>query len=338
MKLKEIQLERNAITNWKEYVKRPARDDDYDTLLTESCRLMEGEKLIGVYIVLPKTKETETLREIVKRIDYTKNRRTSGLTTTSKVFGYLPREIIRKDYCSSADLATKNAKYHAFICKFGETLTENYKESCPEMFEYHESITKDKIKPEWTINNTPYTSGIINKNNQLNYHWDRGNYKKVFSNMVAFRDKVEGGHLAIPEYNIGLEIADLSLTFFAGQEVLHGVTPFHTNQGGYRYTLVYYTMNQMWKCEDVSTEVARIRQRKTTREKNRLLRQQGKLSEDDDPVGGLRKRVKDPKKFKNYNLFAELGIDRKYLGVPFTKLPKYIQEKLVHYEQKERKE
>ena len=70
----------------------------------------------------------------------------------------------------------------------------------------------------------------------------------------------------------------------------------------------------------------------------RKLRQQGKLSEDDDPVGGLRKKVKDPKKFKNYNLFAELGIDRKYLGVPFTKLPKYIQEKLVHYEQKERKE
>ena len=337
MKLKEVQLERNAITNWKEYVKRPARDDDYETMLTESCKLMEGEKLIGVYIVLPKTKETELLREVVRRVDYNRNKRTSGLTTTSKVFGYLPREIIRKDYCSSADLATKNAKYHAVITQFGETLTKNYKESCPEMFEYHNGITQDKIKKEWVINNTPYTSGIINKDSQLNYHWDRGNYKKVFSNMVAFKNKCEGGHLAIPEYNIGLEISDLSLTFFAGQEVLHGVTPFRNNQGGYRYTLVYYTMNQMWKCEDVSKEVARIRERKTTREKNRLLRLQGKLSEEDDPIGQLRQKVKDPKQYMNYNIFAELGIDRKYLGVPFTRLPKYIQEKLVHYKQKERK-
>ena len=106
--------------------------------------------------------------------------------------------------------------------------------------------------------------------------------------MVAFRDKVEGGHLAIPEYNIGLEIADLSLTFFAGQEVLHGVTPFHTNQGGYRYTLVYYTMNQMWKCEDVSTEVARIRQRKTTREwTNICLRRRSSASKRSSSVSSI---------------------------------------------------
>ena len=334
MKLKTIYVEKNEIENWKDYKRRPANDDDYETLIKEPCRIMCGEELLGVYLTLPKDKENELLRDVVKRTDYTWNRRTSGLSTTSKVFGYLPREIIRKDYCSSSQMATANPKYHAVICKFGETLTNNYKETCPEMFDMHTKITDEKIRPEWVIKNTPYTSGIINKDNQLNYHWDRGNFQKVYSNMLAFKHKCTGGHLALPEYNVGLEIKDLSLTFFAGQEILHGVTPFTTEQGGYRYTLVYYTMKQMWQCEEVTTEVERIRQRKTVREKNRLLRQKGLLSEEDDPIGNLRQKVKDPKSYKNYNLFSELGIDRKYLGVNFTSLPDYIQKKLSDYKRK----
>ena len=66
MKLKEVQLTHNKITNWKDYATRPAREDDFETLLTESCKLMEGEKLIGVYIVMPKDKQNELLRQVVR--------------------------------------------------------------------------------------------------------------------------------------------------------------------------------------------------------------------------------------------------------------------------------
>jgi hypothetical protein len=337
MKLKEIQIEKNEITNWKDYRKRPAREDDFKDLITEPCRLMSGENLVGIYLVIPKSKETELLREVVKRVDFMRNKRTGGLTTHSKVFGYLPREIIRKDYCSSSAMSVEKPSHHAVICNFAETLSKHYKETCPEMFDWHDKLIKDKIKKEWIIKGTPYTSGVINKNTQLNYHWDRGNFPKIYSNMVAFKKDCVGGHLAMPEYNVGLEVADLSICLFAGQKVLHGVTPFQIEkQGGYRYTLVYYSMQQMWKCEDVTTEIARIRTRKTTREKNRLLRQQGKLKLEDDPIKELRVMIGDPKKYMNYNLFAELGIDRKYLGVPFTRLPKDIQKKLVDYKQEKR--
>jgi len=335
--MKTIQVKKKEISNWKDYVKRPAREDDFETLITESCRIMCGDDVVGVYVVPPKDDESELLRQVVRRVNTLRNRRTVGLTTNSKVFGYLPREVIRKDYCSAAQLATANPKYHAIICNYGKTLAKYYKEYCPEMFDYHDKLAKDEVKQEWRIKETPFTSGILNKNTQLNYHWDRGNFQKVYSNMVAFRRNCAGGHLSIPEYNIGLEVEDLSLTLFAGQEILHGVTPFKfTKQGGYRFTLVYYSLKQMWKCEEVSAEVARIRDRKTVREKNRLLRQQGKLDPDSDPIGNLVTKVKDKKQYKNYDLFTELGIDHQWLGLPFTKLPKEIQKKLVEYKQKPR--
>ena len=237
----------------------------------------------------------------------------------------MPRETIRKDYCSSTALARQNPKYHTIITNFAETLSEYYKDTCPEIFSKHQAAVKEKIKDEWTIVGTPFTSGIINKDNQLNYHYDRGNIKKVYSNMVAFKSGCEGGYLCMPEYGIALEIKDNSCTFFDGQEILHGVTPFEIiEQGGYRYTLVYYSLQQMWKCEDVNMEIARFRNRKTDREKTRLKRMRGELEVDE---------LKDiPKeKSRNYNIFKELNIPIKFIGTPFTRLPKEYQKRLNDY-------
>ena len=71
--------------------------------------------------------------------------------------------------------------------------------------------------------------------------------------------------------DLKLEIADGSLSIFDGQSILHGVSPFvKTSADAYRYTVVYYTLEQMWKCETITDELIRIRKKKKEREFNRL--------------------------------------------------------------------
>jgi hypothetical protein len=136
---------------------------------------------------------------------------------------------------------------------------------------------ESKVLNEWAIRDTPFTSGIINKNNPLKYHFDAGNFRGMYSCMVGFKQDVGGGFLALPDYGVAVEIAHNSVFMFDGQEILHGVTPIRRlSTKAFRYTIVYYSLQQIWKCLPLDGELARIRKLKTEREEKRLRIMQGK--------------------------------------------------------------
>ncbi len=278
MLMKTLILKRKPDFKSKEYVYRTALESDYKTLIKESVTMIDEDtgKLIGIYLVMPKT--PRKLLMALLTIKYDKNRRLKGLITKSRIIGWKPREQIRNDFCTSAALATESPKEHGVICDFAKQLTKYYKKYCKEIFLDHKKITKDRILPDWTIENTPFTSGIVNKNNALHYHYDSGNVRNVYSAMVAFKSNQKNGYLSIPEYDIGLEIANNSVLIFDGQKIMHGVTPFKLlSERAYRLSIVYYTLQQMWNCEPLTKEIARYKDRRTTLERNRLLRLQGKI-------------------------------------------------------------
>ena len=69
-----------------------------------------------------------------------------------------------------------------------------------------------------------------------------------------------------------LEISDNTLTIFDGQSIVHGVTPlFKYKPNSYRYTKVYYSLEQMWKCDSIKEEIMRIRKLKKERREERNL-------------------------------------------------------------------
>jgi hypothetical protein len=104
---------------------------------------------------------------------------------------------------------------------------------------------------------THFTSGIINKNNPLKYHLDTGNFKDVFSIMLGLKKDIKGGYLHIPELKVNLKISNGSLSMFDGQRFVHGVTPMiGTTEQSYRFTIVFYSLVQMWNCLETSLEVA----------------------------------------------------------------------------------
>jgi len=268
--MKQITLERNSSFEPKEYLLKNATDSDYETLITDNT-LIRDKDTGEIIIVYMKLKEgVDELREAIINLKYNKGRRAGGLKSYDKIFGYMSRIGFQNDYCSTAGFARESPKNHKTVCDYGDKLGDLYKEYVPEMYDYHSKIVAEKVKPDWILGNSPFTSGIINKNNQLNYHYDSGNFKDVFSNMIAFKNKIEGGRLSLPEYNIGFEIADSSVTLFDGQRILHGVTPIkYLAPESYRFSIVYYSLQQMWKCTSPKEELDRIKKVKTERNQNR---------------------------------------------------------------------
>lgn len=261
--MKTIAVKKKEL-DYGEFVKRTALESDFDTLITESCLLEENGQIVAVY--LETGFDTQNVVAALQRIKYTTSERTGGLVSTSRIFGYSPRIALRRDFCAITSLATEDPQAHQLVCDFGRTLAKEYQKYIPDVYYDHLDMTKD-ILGTYKIPDTPFTSGIINYNNPLKYHFDAGNFKNVYSNMVVFKKDVEGGYLSLPEYGVGLELKHNSVLLFDGQKILHGVTPIkRLTRQAFRYSVVYYALKAMWKCETIDDELIRIRKLKTSRE------------------------------------------------------------------------
>jgi len=276
------------------YKKRTALESDAKNIITEDTIITTNGQPVILYCRLKEN--LDNLRWAVQNINYVKGERSRGLISQSAVFGFKPKIAMRQDYCSATAMARNNAKEHFIITDFAKNLSNYYENNFTEVFAKHKNIVKEKIKDQWVIKGTPFTSGIVNKDNPLKYHFDAGNFKGVLSNMVAFKKNMIGGRLVIPAYDIKLEIEDGSLSIFDGQSILHGVSPFiKQNDNAYRYTIVYYTLEQMWKCETITDELIRIRQKKKEREFKRL---------DPEHLNSLQKRKTELKKASDKEIIA----------------------------------
>lgn len=264
--LKKKDIDLNA------FIKRTALESDYATLITEPTIIVDaddGEVKI-VYDHLGGLDTTEIV-ESLKKIKYHEGQRARGLVSRSRIIGYRPRLEMRSDYCSSTSMATEFPKEHALVTEFALQLEEYYKKYQEEGYNKHKSLTEEKVKPSYRIQGKSiFTSGIINKNNPLKYHYDTGNFNDVYSCMVVFKKDINGGFLSVPAYDIAFQLPNNSIFLFDGQSILHGVTPIRPeNEGSHRYSIVYYSLKRMWQCLEIDEELARIRNKKTKRERSR---------------------------------------------------------------------
>lgn len=249
----------------KAYKNRHAQESDYDTLIDEPFDLYENNNLILSY-VLP-DENLEPLRLACKTIKYVTDFRQSGLKTTSRVFGYEPRKVLRKDFCSSTSIGRDFPRQNDIILKGAKIVANNYQKINPNLYAQHMAETEHKVGTDWKIHNAPFTSGIINENNPLKYHFDAGNYRNVWSGMVVFKEGITGGFLSLPEFGIGVALQDKSILFFDGQGILHGVTPIQRlSKQSKRYSIVYYSLKGMWNCLPLDDEIIRIRKLRSERE------------------------------------------------------------------------
>lgn len=241
----------------------------YSTVIDSPSLLYVNGQRAGVYMPLPEG-ELAPVRMACQRIEYQATYRTAGLKTTSRVFGYQPRIAIRRDFCTSAALARESPHEHGWLCGGAGLVSRYLRQLFPDEMALQEKIVAERTKPEWVLPNTHYTSGIVNWNNQLRYHFDAGNYPDTWNAMLTFKKDIEGGYLAVPELDCAFAVRDGTLSVFNAQGFMHGVTPFKKlSPRAYRYTVVYYAMEGMCRCGSHLQELERIRMVKTSREQKR---------------------------------------------------------------------
>ncbi|WP_457635828.1 hypothetical protein [Persephonella sp.] len=267
--MKEIELKRYySKDEIKHRAKTSVLDSDFDLVVKDECILKEDGKIIGVYIKLKE--DTSDIIKVLKKIKYEKGKRLRGLTSTSRIFGFRPRLTIRADYCSATSLAIEMPKEHAIICKYAKIVDEMYRKFLPKEYKKHRKIIDENVLKEYQIEGTVFTSGIINENNQLHHHFDNGNFKNTMNAMMTFKHQVEGGYLVLPEYRVALAVDNSTFSIFNAQSILHGVSKFQLkNNNSFRYTMVFYSLNQMKNCLPPAEEIARVRRKKTERELKR---------------------------------------------------------------------
>jgi len=257
----------------KRLMETPPAESDYDVLIDEPCMGYENGKLVLVYLKPPDTTETVArCRDACFHLPFPpKNWRTGGLQSCSRIFGFDPRKVTRKDYCSPTVMARESPKEHAAFLDMGKAVARMYEEYNPELYAQHCQINEENVHTDWRLPGLPFTGGIVNKNNPIRYHFDTANYSDVWSCLLCFKQDMEGGYLAVPQYNIGVALRDGWVCLFDNKKFLHGVTPFNQlTAAGRRFTVVFYSNRGMWKCLPFREEIARFKDTRTTREDNRL--------------------------------------------------------------------
>jgi hypothetical protein len=273
-----------------DYRNRSAKAEDCAELVSDSCVLKENGEVKLIYVA--NFTQNHDIVNALQRIQYRKTDRSGGLVTNSRIFGWSPRVTHRKDFCSGTSLLDDFPREHGIIADYAKVVEAVYRELAPTVWLSHRDKA-ERIKANWHLPESVYTSGIINKDNPLNYHFDSGNIPATFSSMLVFKKDVDGGHLNLPDYGFSIECADSSLVVFDGQGILHGVTPIEKKSiNAFRYSVVFYTLQSMWNCLNPGEELARIRETKAKRENGRYLMATGQM----DVPASLRRKPRGLKK------------------------------------------
>lgn len=261
------------------YIKRQALETDSETLVNQDCAIYEDGALKIVYLKL--NENARPLLRALQRIKFESNssRRTSGLTGRARTIGFMPRRTLRQDFCHLSKMAEELPDVHKMIIDYATKVSHFYEQVNPDLYLEHSFLT-EKVLPEYQLPEAVFTSGIVNKNNAMAYHFDGGNFKDVWSGMIVLKRDVEGGRLVLPEYDLKFDLPHNSLFMFDGQGLLHGVTPIiPVSRKAVRYSIVYYSMRMLWECKPLSEELARIRQVKSEREVKRARQSLKQLNE-----------------------------------------------------------
>lgn len=246
---------------------RPAALEHAPTLVDDDCRVFVGDELVACF----KRAELDGgLVAALQEVRYDRGGRASGLPHFSRTVGYLPRVVIRRDFCRISGIAQEHPEAQAALERLCSEGVRFFQEMNPAQFEAQRDLLAKEVKPCWVMPGGTFTSGIVNSTSQLFYHRDQGNFPRSWSVMYVVTSDVSGGALVVPEWGLAFDFSKPSWISFEGARFLHGVSPIKRRGiGSYRYSVVFYAMVGMKNCLDRDGELRRIQVLKTQRERKR---------------------------------------------------------------------
>jgi hypothetical protein len=236
----------------------------------EPLRIVDAESGAPVLIVTKMTREaTSALRTAVRRASMgTVARMSSKMPGDGRTFGYAPRNPIKqKEACGATTLERDQPEVAGVLARLAGALGREFGSLLPARAAADRQVV-GAVLPDWLLDEDGlWTSGVINRTATLPYHRDGANFH-TWSAMPSVRMGVDGGRLHLPEYGLTCRVDDADVTWFAGRDLVHGVTPMRLRRSdGYRYTVVYYALSGMVDCRSWAEETAGAAALRTVRER-----------------------------------------------------------------------
>lgn len=243
-----------------------------DANITREVVFTEGGQPVAANLRLSRDMRA-ALRRAVLGLGFTENPRASGMNSSSRNFGYSPRRpVYSRDGCRSTGVSFENPDAAATLARCATVLQDMLAGFAPDQAASDAEVLA-QVDDSWRLGDQSlWTSGVINRSSRLPYHRDSFNFP-TWSAMPVLRRGMRGGHLHLPEYDLTFDCADGYVVFFAGHELVHGVTPMRpVNDDGYRYSVVYYALKGMKDCYTHAVETEYANRRRTEREREMARR------------------------------------------------------------------
>ena len=244
--------------------------DDHSPMLIEEYPTMVVDSLTNNPVLLLAKGEPEDSRILTAAaVEHSKHYgggvvRAGGMRSRSATFGFSgPAPQMQRPAPTASAWAYQNPEGHAVIANYAATLHKVLNDYGPAEIVARHSEVKQLLHPDWRLGNTCWTSGIVNDTANLYYHYDKNNVLDTWSAMIVLRAGVSGGFLHVADYDLTLPCNHGDILYFAGMSLVHGVTPIRVAlPGGYRYSIVYYSIKKFlgMPASTVSVENSQSRQ------------------------------------------------------------------------------
>jgi hypothetical protein len=267
--MKEIHLKRRAYSD-KDYKKRYAALGDVSTVVDHPCRIYFENKLAAV-LLYEQHIDPELRKYVSTTKDWNNTIRGSGIGVSDISLGFQPRVPSRgRENCRPCKLQTSNPEANELINNLALQGEMAMKQEAPEIHAKQRKWIDENVLPDWQIKGSIFTGGVINKNNPMAYHKDRGNAENGWSAMYVLKNKMSGADLNVIDFDARIYLPDNSLLLFHGAEYMHGVTAMQPNSpDAYRYSIVFYPIESMKNCLLPKEEGRRAQIKRTEREMRR---------------------------------------------------------------------
>jgi len=247
----------------------PEIKESSQMLLPETMYTDETGRPLLYYMNIADWPEAKKLTLASLSTDAHSSTRTNGAKTKSSVFGFMPRNALRYNYCRKTVSTKKELQNWNLLVDFAKKkLMPLYLEN---FFVDTEMKMQKQILEDWKIDDTIFTTISINFNQLIKTHYDAFNTKGSLSNVLVLKENAKGGELYLPEYDAYIPQNHGDLTIFRGEEILHGVCKCDISQG-FRASLVFYQLEQLKHCYPYLEELKTAQQWYEQSVKNRLAK------------------------------------------------------------------
>ncbi len=198
----------------------------------------------------------------VRKAGYKSNTVEISDPVKSGIIGYFDRNP-RFPYCRQTAYNLKHFGKFKKAYPIIRYVDDLYRDLMPDQYRVQRELA-DKSSQDFVIKGTSFTTITVNKNWQTAAHYDAGDLREGFGNLIAIRrGKFTGAYLTLVKWGVGFDIQNGDILLMDVHE-LHGNTPFgpDSDPDFTRLSMVMYYRENIQYCGTKEEEADRAKLRK----------------------------------------------------------------------------